>query len=112
MNGELPSHQDLSDKPAAAASAVPAWESIARAKRASRDAAIPPEWLLEPGLVPDQRLNVIDVPAECGILTARELEITATDAAVLVEKLMARGYSSYEVRCLYADPIFCNAAQM
>ncbi|KAL2856990.1 amidase signature domain-containing protein [Aspergillus pseudodeflectus] len=73
------------------------WEEIARAKRVSRDNAIPSEWQLRPGQVPEEQLNVFEVPAECGILTARELKITETDADVLVQKLLNREYSSHEV---------------
>jgi amidase len=73
------------------------WQKIAEAKRASRDNAIPAEWRLRPGQVPDDQLHVMHVPAECGILTSRELHITVTDAAVLVEKLINREYTSYEV---------------
>jgi amidase len=76
---------------------VPAWETIAHVKRANRDNAIPPEWRLRNN-IPESRLNVINVPAECGILTARELTITETDATVLVDKLISREYSSREVR--------------
>jgi amidase len=73
------------------------WEEIARAKRVSRDNAIPSDWQLRPGQIPEDQLNVLGVPAECGILTARELKITEIDADVLVQKLLSRDYSSHEV---------------
>lgn len=76
---------------------VPLWEKIAQAKRAKRENAIPTEWRLPLGQVPDGQLNVMDVPAECNILTDRELEITGTDAVVLTKKLANREYSSHEV---------------
>ncbi|KAI1619401.1 general amidase [Exophiala viscosa] len=76
---------------------IPPWKRIAQAKRASRDAAIPLEWRLHPHQVPQDRLNVIDVPVESGILTARELAMTEDDAVALVQKLVNREYSSYEV---------------
>lgn len=76
---------------------APAWQRIAEDKHASRDNAIPAEWRLRPGFVPDDRLNVIDVPMECGILTERELEITETDAVMLVDKMINRDYTSHEV---------------
>lgn len=76
---------------------VAPWEKIAHSKRASRDSAIPAEWRLQTGQVPDAQLNVINVPVECGILTSKELEITASDAAILVQKLTCREYSSHEV---------------
>lgn len=40
---------------------------------------------------------MVDVPEECGLLSPRELEITGTDADVLLRKLVDREYSSYEV---------------
>ncbi|KAJ0418961.1 amidase signature domain-containing protein [Aspergillus carlsbadensis] len=73
------------------------WEETAQANRARRDKAIPSEWQLQPGQVPEDQLNVLEVPAECGLLTARELEITETDADILVQKLLSREYSSHEV---------------
>ncbi|CAG7941956.1 unnamed protein product [Penicillium salamii] len=73
------------------------WEKIAHAKRVARDNAIPKEWRLRPGCVPDDQLNVMDVPRECGILTETELQITETDADVLVEKLVSREYTSHAI---------------
>jgi amidase len=77
---------------------LPKWRNIVRSKRESRDAAIPPEWRLRPGQVEHEQLNVLNVPKSCGILTARELEITQEDAVLLVQKILNREYSSYEVR--------------
>lgn len=77
---------------------LPAWEAIALDKRSQRDAAIPAEWRLQAGSVPKSRLNVTRVPVESGILVSREIDITETDAPLLVQKLAAQEYSSYEVR--------------
>ncbi|KAJ4164361.1 hypothetical protein LMH87_006038 [Akanthomyces muscarius] len=76
---------------------LPAWEAIALDKRSQRDAAIPAEWRLQAGSVPKSRLNVTRVPVESGILVSREIDITETDAPLLVQKLAAQEYSSYEV---------------
>ncbi|KAL5335172.1 amidase signature domain-containing protein [Aspergillus crustosus] len=73
------------------------WEEIARSKRAARDSVIPTDWQLPLGQVPDDQLSVLDVPDKCGILTSRELEITSLEAPVLVQKILDREYSSYEV---------------
>ena len=73
------------------------WEEIAQAKREYRDNSIPKEWRLQAGQVPDGRLNVLEVPVECGILTPREIEITEADAVMLVQKIIERKFSSYEV---------------
>ena len=78
----------------------PAWQDVARAKRASRDAAIPQDWILRTGQVTDGQLNVLGVPTECGIMTAREIEVTEVNAVELVQKLTAGEYSSYEVHLI------------
>jgi hypothetical protein len=85
--------------PVAAPTTLPVagWQLIAEKKRLQRDQAIPAAWCLPPGLVPDDRLSVIGVPEECGLLSPCELEITGTDAEVLLSKLVEREYSSYEV---------------
>ncbi|KAL4874303.1 amidase signature domain-containing protein [Aspergillus karnatakaensis] len=73
------------------------WKEIAASKRAARDKAIPKDWLLPAGHVSDNQINVIHVPENCDILTSRELEITALEAQTLVQKILDRDYSSYEV---------------
>ena len=74
-----------------------AWSIIAERKRAQRDALIPPEWRLDPSLVPEDRLDVLSVPEESGLLTERELEIIHTPAEELVKRMLSREYTSYEV---------------
>ncbi|KAJ5808994.1 hypothetical protein N7474_010263 [Penicillium riverlandense] len=81
----------------------PLWDTIAQSKRAARDAAIPSVWQLRPDQIPDDQLDVTGVPADCGILTDKEVEITETDATVLVQKLVNRDYSSHEVGGLALD---------
>ena len=76
---------------------TPAWKKTAQEKIESRDNSIPPEWRLGPGQVQDDQLNVLNIPHECGIMTNRELKITETDSVELVQKLMAREYTSREV---------------
>ncbi|CAI7599455.1 unnamed protein product [Penicillium pancosmium] len=76
---------------------APPWESIARDKKASRDARIPLGWKLKPDQVPDDQLNVTNVPYECGILTPKELKITNSSARTLIERILSREYISYEV---------------
>ncbi|KAJ5618764.1 hypothetical protein N7510_002748 [Penicillium lagena] len=89
---------------------VPLWWTIVQSKRASRDSTIPAEWRLQPGQVPDEQLNVIDVPVKRGILTSRELEITETDVTRLVQKLISREYSSFEVYHQAVTLAFCKHA--
>ncbi|WVQ79332.1 hypothetical protein IAT38_001429 [Cryptococcus sp. DSM 104549] len=75
------------------APASSSWEEISKAKIAARDALIPKAWLIPPT---DAR-NVIDVPKTCGVLTPAELEITETEAPVLVEKMLKGELKSEEV---------------
>ena len=62
------------------------WTSIAAAKRAARDALIPPAWRLPnkqeytDESSPAYLLDVTGVPASCGILTADDLVITVAPA--------------------------------
>ncbi|KAJ7106593.1 general amidase [Mycena epipterygia] len=72
------------------------WETIcARRKRAQID-LIPQDWIIEPP--PKTQLNVMDVPRQCGLLNALELEITETvDVQVILEKLRLAEWSSVQV---------------
>lgn len=81
------------------------WKSLARDKKASRDAKIPLDWTLKAGQVPDDQLNVIDIPYECGILTAKEEGITDLTAKVLIESILSHKYTSYEVRVEMSEVI-------
>ncbi|KAB8070956.1 amidase signature domain-containing protein [Aspergillus leporis] len=86
------------------------WEEKAQAKQASAAAKIPAEWRLpasiQTKLTQDQTTNVLDIPAQSGILTARELEITeTTDATSLLAKLANQEYTSVEV-----TTAFCKRA--
>jgi amidase len=67
---------------------------VSAAKRACRDARIPPAWRLERDLLP---LDVTRIPEECGILTADEVAITRTPAAALVAAMVAGEYTAERV---------------
>lgn len=74
------------------ASQEPAYIAIAQRKQAALAAAIPAEWRLPAHLIPAGmlspaesitegpkqygRVNVMNIPRTCGILTAKEIEIT------------------------------------
>lgn len=74
-----------------------AWESIAAQKKKVQTEAIPKEWLLKT-LPPSSQLDVRGVPASCGILNAKELEITEKhDATSLILALQEREYTAFEV---------------
>lgn len=55
------------------------WREHAAAKREQRDGLIPTEWRLSPDVLAAAGDNVTGVPATCGILSAKELEITELD---------------------------------
>lgn len=71
------------------------WETIATSKQKKRAALIPPEWRLHRRPASSD-INVLSVPAECGILTTRELEITGNHDAYALAKLLKDGFYSAE----------------
>ncbi|BEJ12517.1 hypothetical protein CspHIS471_0209770 [Cutaneotrichosporon sp. HIS471] len=70
------------------------WDKIAAEKRAARDALIPKEWLVE---VADDVIDVMDIPAKSGVLSAAELEITETAAPALIKKMVDKELTSEAV---------------
>jgi len=81
------------------------WQSIAARKQAERIARIPSEWRLT-NMPPEDQLNVMDVPAKCGLLTPTELRITEMlDATALVQELR-----SGKVKSLDVARAFCKRA--
>ncbi|KAJ9494584.1 hypothetical protein H2202_010016 [Exophiala xenobiotica] len=82
------------------------WQVIAQRKQDARSHLLPKEWLIPQAALESYMssptANVINVPIECGILTARELEITGShDAVSLLGMLrrgpVERGYTAEEV---------------
>ena len=72
------------------------WQKRCAERKAKQLASIPKEWLI--ALPPNEQRNVQDVPRTCGLLSARELEITETlDVEVLLSKLATGTWSSEEV---------------
>ena len=83
---------------------MPTWQELAAEKKARQLASIPKEWLITPPA--DDVLDVTDVPAKCGLLSARDLEITTiNDATALLQKLATGEWSSVEV-----TTAFCKRA--
>ncbi|KAL4863796.1 hypothetical protein BDV12DRAFT_177020 [Aspergillus spectabilis] len=78
------------------------WQEIAAKKRAEVATKIPPEWRL-PAHYTDRvdetsTWNILHVPRECGLLSARELEITEKyDSVALVEVLASGVFTAVEV---------------
>jgi amidase len=78
------------------------WQALVARKRADVARQIPQEWRVSPSLTAtlDEHCedNVLGIPARCGILTSRELEITENYSAVeLLKKLSTQELSAYEV---------------
>jgi amidase len=78
------------------------YKTISREKLAANAAKIPKEWLLSSKHVENfnanSSLNVLDIPRTCGILTAKEIDITENyDATALLEKMASKQFSSYDV---------------
>ncbi|OAP54831.1 hypothetical protein AYL99_11279 [Fonsecaea erecta] len=86
------------------------WKDLVAKKRAEGAKAVPQEWRLAPNILEsvsaDADISVLDVPAECGILTPKELEITEKyDAVDLTAKMAAKELSAVEV-----TQAFCKRA--
>ncbi|KAB8556632.1 hypothetical protein FH972_025668 [Carpinus fangiana] len=81
------------------------WQEISKRKQAARDALIPGEWRLKS--VPGPKvLNVTDVPRTCGILSARELDITENyDATALARAIAHRKLKSVDVTIAYCKQL-------
>ncbi|KAI0778159.1 general amidase [Trametes elegans] len=72
------------------------WKQLVADKKRRQQEAIPKEWLITPP--PADVLDVRSIPEECGLLTAREVEITNTrDVEVLLKRLATAEWSSVEV---------------
>jgi hypothetical protein len=88
------------------------WQELAAERKGRQTASIPKEWLItQPA---DDVLDVTDVPTSCGLLSARELEITeVSEVAILLNKLATREWSSVEVttafgkRAIIAHQLVC-----
>ena len=73
------------------------WETIAAQKQKAQREAIPSEWLLK-SLPPPTQLDVRGIPGSCGILSAKELEITEQhDATSLILALAESKYTALQV---------------
>ncbi|KAI0358840.1 general amidase [Trametes cingulata] len=72
------------------------WRALCAERKQRQLEQIPEEWTITPP--PDDQRNVLDVPRTCGLLTARELEITDTvNVDILLDRLRTGHWSSVEV---------------
>jgi len=72
------------------------WETVASDKRSRIASSIPPEWRIPSSSLP-QTDSVIDFPRTSTLLSAKELEITASSAVDLVAQLAKGALTSVEV---------------
>ncbi|KAN0124333.1 Amidase signature domain containing protein [Russula decolorans] len=80
------------------------WQELVAEKKRRQTASIPKQWLIT--LPADDVSDVTDVPSNCELLSAHELEITAvSEIAVLLNKLATGEWSSVEV-----TTAFCKRA--
>jgi amidase len=82
------------------------WESLASDKRSRIASSIPPEWRIPATSLP-QTDSVIDFPKTSTLLSAKELEITASSAVDLVAQLAKGALTSVEVTIA-----FCKRAAL
>ena len=76
----------------------PDWTEIAAKARAKLIDSIPAEWRITEGrLPPDSRLDVTGFPAESGILSQHELDMTESFATDIVKRLATGEWTSQEV---------------
>ncbi|KAJ4289597.1 hypothetical protein N0V90_010926 [Kalmusia sp. IMI 367209] len=78
------------------------WQTLASSKRSSVFSKFPSQWHLPSSLTSQfsetSTISVVDVPATCGLLTPRELDLTSNyDATALVELMTTGEATSVEV---------------
>lgn len=71
------------------------WQSLASDKKRRQHESIPTEWLVS--VPPEDVLQVIGFPEECGLLSDQEVEITNTGVDRLLEMLATGEWSAVEV---------------
>lgn len=83
------------------------WKELVEDKKKRQEEAIPKDWLVTPPST--DRLNVLDFPTECGLLTDIETEITESNVEVLLPKLASGDWSSVDVtRAFYKRAIIAQ----
>lgn len=75
---------------------MPHWTRLVAEKKQRQLQSIPQEWLVSE-LPPDSILDVTGFPETCGLLNARDIEITNTLTDVLLEKLASGEWTAVGV---------------
>ena len=74
------------------------WRALCAARKKTQLEAIPNQWLIHPPSHDPAHPSVLDIPKPCGLLTARELDITDTvNVDTLLDNLRTAQWSSVEV---------------
>lgn len=78
------------------------WKDLVAKKRADVAKQLPQEWRLPQAILDtvnaDAAISVLGVPAKCGLLTSKELDITEKyDAVDLIAKMASKELSASEV---------------
>jgi amidase len=86
------------------------WKDLVAQKRADVAKALPSEWRLPSSILDtinaSSDISVLDVPAQCGLMTQKELDITEKhDAVDLIAKM-----ASKELSCFEVTTAFCKRA--
>jgi amidase len=74
---------------------IPHWTTLIAEKKKRQLESIPQEWIVTPPS--DSTLDVSAFPKTCGLLNAREIEITNTSVDVLLEKLACAAWTAVDV---------------
>lgn len=77
------------------------WQSRAKAKKLQQLESIPKEWILT-NLPDKNQLNVSEFPRTCGLLSAREIEITESNIGVILSNLANGTWSATEVTTAFS----------
>ncbi|KAG1779422.1 general amidase [Suillus placidus] len=92
---------------------MPHWTALVAEKKQRQLESIPQEWIVTPPS--DSTLDVSAFPETCGLLNAREIEITNTPVNVLLEKLACAAWTAVDVNCLteiFVDRALVRAAEL
>lgn len=74
------------------------WGGTARISIDIRDKSIPNQWLLEPEMLPSKEQHaVLTVPADSGMLTPEEIEMTNSDVGSLLDAYRIRKWTVRQV---------------
>ncbi|KAF5384166.1 hypothetical protein D9615_003363 [Tricholomella constricta] len=77
------------------------WQELVAEKKLRQQASIPKEWILT-NLPSQSELNITEFPEACGLLSAKDIEITNTHVGGLLEKLASAQWSSMEVTTAFS----------